>query len=211
MRSAYTLAAPNGIGPAIGTRPATETGRIDSPQPPFCARLIAQGRDCGGVFMGEHDRREEAPAPGNWRVTAQPYSKAAVPAGSAGPAGSAAGPVSPAVAPPAAAPGRTGGRPLLATAICAGMLLLWLAGRTTIPTGSRDLAYFSGVAIAGGLFGAILWGIAFAVTIRKASKGWKAGSLILLAMIGAFVALTKLGAFGGAAPSPPIPVVREGK
>jgi hypothetical protein len=153
------------------------------------------------AMMDERDRREGALAPGYWRVTAQPYPAAAAPARPE------AAPVPAGFAPPAVAPRRGGGRPLLATAICAGLLLLWLAGRSSVPTQSRDLAYFSGVAIAGALFGAILWGIAFAITIRKASKGWKAGSLILLALIGASVALTKLGAFGGGVPSPPLPVV----
>jgi hypothetical protein len=77
------------------------------------------------------------------------------------------------------------------------------------------VAYAVGVALAGAFFGAIPWAIAFAITIRKASRGWKLGSLAALAMLGAFVALTKIGSPVAATPPAPVqvlvPVVREGK
>jgi hypothetical protein len=153
--------------------------------------------------MGERDWREEAPAPGNWRVTAQPLSMAATPARSEA-----------ATAAPAVAPSRTGGRPLLATLICAGVLALSLAGQGTTPMesggGSADSV---GYILGGAVFGAILWGIAFAITIRKASTGWKAGSLVALAVLGGLVALSHLATAGAAPPAAPVqvPVVREGK
>ena len=155
--------------------------------------------------MSEQDRREEAPAPGHWRVTAQPISKAAASAVSATPAGSGAGPVS------SAAPGRTGGRPLLATLIGVGILALSLAGQDGTPTGSGDSAVSVGFVLGGALFGAILWAVAYAITIRKASNGWKIGSLIVLAVLGGLVALNKVATAGGAAPAAPAPVVRQGK
>jgi len=156
--------------------------------------------------MSEQDRREEAPAPGHWRVTAQPISKAAAPAVSATPAGSGAGPVS-----SAAAPGRTGGRPLLATLIGVGILALSLAGQDGARMDSGDSAVSVGFVLGGAVFGAILWGIAYAITIRKASTGWKFGSLIVLAVLGGLVALNKVATAGGAAPAAPAPVVRQGK
>ena len=115
--------------------------------------------------MSEQDRREEAPAPGHWRVTAQPIAKAAAPAVSATPAGSGAGPVS------SAAPGRTGGRPLLATLIGVGILALSLAGQDGTRMDSGDSAASVGFVLGGAIFGAILWAVAYAITIRKASNG----------------------------------------
>jgi hypothetical protein len=161
--------------------------------------------------MGEQDRREEALAPGHWRVTATPYSVAAAPAVAA-PAGAEAGPVSALAAPSR----RTGGRPLIATAICAGVLLLWLASNSSIhPRSGVGPAYFVGVALGGAFFGAILWGISFAITIRKASRGWKLGSLAALVVLGGLVAFAKVGSPSAAAPVAPVqvqvPVVREGK
>ena len=147
--------------------------------------------------MSERDRGEETPAPGNWRVTAQPYSAAAVP-----PESQAAPASSP------AAPAKTGGRPLLATLICVGVLALSLAGQSSTPMEPGGPASSAGFVIGGAVFGAILWGIAFAITIRKASTGWKAGSLILLAVLGGLVALTRVTTAGGDAP---VPVVRTGK
>jgi hypothetical protein len=149
--------------------------------------------------MSERDRGEEAPAQGNWRVTAQPYSAAA-----AAPAGSQAAPAS-----SPDAPAKAGGRPLIATLICVGVLALSLAGQSSTPMvpGSGP-AFSGGFVIGGAVFGAILWSIAFAITIRKASTGWKAGSLILLAVLGGLVALARVTSAGAAAP---VPVVRIGE
>jgi len=164
--------------------------------------------------MSERDRGEDRPAPGNWRVTAQPYS--AVPAQ----AGAAAAPVSPAPPlagsqaaplPAEAAPVRSGGHPLIATAICLGLLLLSLAGQSATPMDLDGPASSAGFVFGGALFGAILWGIAFAITIRKASTRWKLGSLIVLAVLGGLIALNKVAKAGAAAPAAPLPVVRTGK
>jgi hypothetical protein len=147
--------------------------------------------------MSERDREVEAPAPGNWRVTAQPYSAAPVPARSEALAASSP-----------AAPAKTGGRPLLATLICVGVLALSFAGQSTTPMEAGESASSTGFVLGGAVFGAILWGIAFAITIRKASTGWKAGSLIFLALLGGLVALARLASAGAAEP---VPVVRMGK
>src|ERR1700712_3450338 len=114
MPTAYTLAAPNGIG-----RCSKWTGGL--PGVIFLCQVEGAG-SWKGATMGDRDRREDALAPGHWRVTAQPYLAAA-----AAPAGLQAGSSS-----LAAAPRRTGGHPLIATAICAGILLLWLADRNII-------------------------------------------------------------------------------
>jgi len=154
--------------------------------------------------MSQRDWGEEPPAPGHWRVTAQPLSKTAPPAPA--PAGPQAGPVS------SAAPGRTGGRPLLATLICVGVLALALAGQgTTRAEPSDDLAFSVGSVFGGAVFGAILWGIAYAITIRKASAGWKAGSLIVLAVLGGLVALADVVRTGTAPPVTAPPLVRSDK
>jgi hypothetical protein len=164
--------------------------------------------------MSDHQRGEEPPAPGHWRVIAQPYARPA----SAPPSTSPTSPRSPSplseggpVAPPVV-PARGGGHPLVATAICAGILLLWLLGERRIHPESGDaVAYAAGVALAGAIFGAILWAIAFAITVRKASGRWKWGSLAILASVGALVALSRIGS--PAAPPPPllVPVVQPGK
>jgi hypothetical protein len=164
-------------------------------------------------MMSEGDREAETPAPGNWRVTAKPYSAVAAPTGGAPAAVSLTAQAMPGSA-PAAAPARPGGRPLVAALICAGVLLLWFVGGDSIhPQSGGGVAYSVGVATAGAFFGAVLWAIAFAITIRKGSKGWKLGSLIGLAMVGALVALSKVGAPDVAAPVPPVqvPIVPTGK
>lgn len=145
--------------------------------------------------MTEPYRGEEPPAAGHWRVTAQPL--AAAPARSEAVPGSSP-----------AAPAKAGGRPLLATLICVGVLALSLAGQSTTPMEPGGPASSAGFVFGGAVFGAILWGIAFAITIRKASTGWKAGSLILLALLGGLVALARVTNAGAAEP---VPVVRIGK
>ena len=150
--------------------------------------------------MSQRERDADAPAPGNWRVIAQPYS--AVPAPAPGPAGSEA------ISDPGAEPPRRAGRPLLATSICAGLLLLSLAGRDETPMTAEGTGELIGYVFGGAVFGMILWGIAFAITIRKASTRWKAGSLIALAVLGGLVALSRVGIAGA---PPQVPVVRKGK
>lgn len=179
------------------------------------SRAGSMATDTGtGASMGDRDRGAEAPAPGNWRVTARPMPGAVAAAASqARPAPSVDAPAAPGAgpAPSADAPARAGGHPLLATAICVGLLLLSLAGQGAAQIAHEDGPAFSvGFVLGGALFGAILWGIAYAITIRKASPGWKAGSLIVLALLGGFVALAKVA--GGPAPSSIAPpIVREGK
>ncbi|MBC2777712.1 hypothetical protein [Parasphingopyxis marina] len=73
----------------------------------------------------------------------------------------------------------SGGRPGLAAAICA---ILVLTSTCTFDAGDlanqqMPIAYMAGRTIG---FGAVAWGIAYAITIRKASRGWIFGSLAIV-------------------------------
>jgi hypothetical protein len=151
-----------------------------------------------GAAMSEQDRGEEATAPGNWRVTAQPYSARLIPAAVRAASGE------PGV------PAKSGGHPLIGTLACLAVLGMALAGQGSTPVESDGGASDAGYVVGGALFGLILWAIAFAITIRKASTRWKLGSLILVMLLGALVALVDLV---GAPRAPPnqVPVVRAGK
>lgn len=149
--------------------------------------------------MSERDRGEEATAPGNWRVTAQPYSARPAPAAVQAASGERG-----------AVPAKSGGHPLVGTLACLAVLGMALAGQGSTPVESDGGASDAGYIVGGALFGLILWGIAFAITIRKASTRWKLGSLILVMLLGALVAAVDLVG-GPRAPSSQVPVVRAGK
>lgn len=149
--------------------------------------------------MSEQDRRDDLTAPGNWRVTAQPYSGKPAPA-AAGAAADAS----------AVAPAKGGGHPLIGTLVCLAVLGMALAGQGSTPVESDGPASDAGYVVGGALFGLILWAIAFAVTIRKSSTRWKVGSLILVTLLGGLVAAVDL-VRGAQAPPNQVPVVRVGK
>jgi hypothetical protein len=87
-----------------------------------------------------------------------------------------------------------GGHPLIATLVAAGVLLLTLGIPLHLPersgAGYRE-GYLIGQFVLGPL---IVWGIAYAVTIRKASPGWKIGSLVAITLVSAAVTLARMGA-----------------
>jgi hypothetical protein len=90
-----------------------------------------------------------------------------------------------------------GGHPGVATGVCTVLLLASLAsGSADAPM--RNNAEMLGNLMGGAFFGAILWGISYAITIKRASPGWKAGSLIALMVTGLLVSILKLGAHGNA-------------
>ena len=149
--------------------------------------------------MSEQDRRDESTAPGNWRVTAQPYSAGPSPAAAQAASGE-----------PVIAPAKSGGHPLIGTLACVVVLGMALAGQGSTPVESDGGASDAGYVVGGALFGLILWAIAFAITIRKASTRWKLGSLILVTLLGALVSFIDLAA-GPRVPSNQVPVVRAGK
>jgi hypothetical protein len=77
-----------------------------------------------------------------------------------------------------------GGHPLVATIVGVVFLLLMAAssresGASGLQGQAEKLIYLATSAVVGA---AIVWGIAYAITIRKASTGWKIGSLIAIAI-----------------------------
>ncbi|MES2443621.1 MAG: hypothetical protein V4574_12390 [Pseudomonadota bacterium] len=87
-----------------------------------------------------------------------------------------------------------GGHPLIATLVAVAILLLTLGVPLTLPPGSGG-AYRAGMLTGYFAFGPlILWGLAWAITIRKASPGWKIGSLIVIVLVNALVVIMRLGA-----------------
>lgn len=85
------------------------------------------------------------------------------------------------------------GHPLLATIICVVLMFFSLAGGADRHEMHRNGAELVGYIIGGGVFAAMLWGIAYAITIKRASPGWKAGSLITLILVGLLVGLLRVG------------------
>lgn len=88
-----------------------------------------------------------------------------------------------------------GGHPAVATAICAFVLLAAVAGGS-VTAPPRNGAELFGEFLGGAAFGPILWGIAYAITIKRASPGWKVGSLIVLLLLSIVCSLAKIGARG---------------
>ena len=74
--------------------------------------------------------------------------------------------------------------PLIATAIVAALLLFlafWMP--RGLDTGHNDSSVIGGL-VSGLLIGVILWGIAFAIIIRRAGGGWQVGSLLFTLAVG---------------------------
>lgn len=90
---------------------------------------------------------------------------------------------------------RPAGHPLIATVICAVLLILCTAGAGGGERGAgMDGAYLVGHLFGDGIFAGILWGIAYAVTIKRASGTWQIGTLVALIVIGMLFGLLQLGA-----------------
>ena len=91
-----------------------------------------------------------------------------------------------------------GGHPLLATLIGCVCLLL-TAGLpvrdAALVTGdpSEAAAYKAGQIVGAMIVGIIVWAIAYAVTLRRASPRWKFGSLAILVVLSLLVGLYRLG------------------
>jgi hypothetical protein len=88
-----------------------------------------------------------------------------------------------------------GGHPAVATAICAFVLIAGIAGGS-VTAAPRNGAVLLGEFLGSVSFGPILWGIAYAITIKRASPGWKIGSLIVLLLLSIVCSLAKIGAQG---------------
>ena len=85
-------------------------------------------------------------------------------------------------------PRRKTGHPVIATVVAAFVALLGsLPGRGT-SLATEGLADRLGYIAGGAVFGVILWAIAYAITIRRASRRWKIGSFILLVLLGTLTA-----------------------
>jgi hypothetical protein len=91
-----------------------------------------------------------------------------------------------------------GGHPLLATLIgcfclllTAGMPVRDAALATSDP--SEAAAYQVGQIFGAMIVGIILWGIAYAMTVRRASRRWKIASLAILVVLSLLVGLYRLG------------------
>ncbi len=77
-----------------------------------------------------------------------------------------------------------GGHPLLATIVCAVLLLLSRCGGGSSEAGLSSDAMMTGIVVGGGLIGLVFWTIAYAITIRRASPRWKIASLLVLVCVG---------------------------
>jgi hypothetical protein len=86
------------------------------------------------------------------------------------------------------------GRPLIATLVACLIALVRIAAPADWRTAEQSFDYKMGFLFAGAIVGVIMWGIAWAITIRKAHPGWWAGSLIAIALVNVFVSLVQLGA-----------------
>lgn len=81
------------------------------------------------------------------------------------------------------------GHPLVATIICA-ILMFASVGAPQIAEAGQGAAYAVGRALGGTL---ILWTIAYFITIKRASIGWKVGSFMILLLIGTLTTLYSMG------------------
>jgi hypothetical protein len=74
--------------------------------------------------------------------------------------------------------------PLIATIVAAALLLLlafWMP--RNLDTGHNDSSVIGGL-VSGLIIAVILWGIAFAITIRRAAGGWQVGTLLFTLAVG---------------------------
>ena len=76
------------------------------------------------------------------------------------------------------------GRPLLATLIGALVMLLPLAGPQEAAAPKYNLADMIGTLLGYAIFALVIWGVLYAITVRRASRRWKLASLIVLMTIG---------------------------
>lgn len=85
------------------------------------------------------------------------------------------------------------GHPLLATIVCMLLLLLTRCGASGegCPSSGTSLI---GAIVGGALIGLVLWGIAYAITIRRASPRWKAASLVVLLCVGLWTSAADIAA-----------------
>jgi hypothetical protein len=95
-----------------------------------------------------------------------------------------------------------GGHPGIATSICALLLVASCAGShggaMVSAGGDEGRAELIGMIMGGAIVGMILWAIAYAITIKRASPGWKVGSAIFLVILGLVVSLVRVGIAGSA-------------
>ena len=82
--------------------------------------------------------------------------------------------------------------PLPATIIICLLLLLALIGGQGRDAGVTSEAQGIGFVFGWALSGLILWGIAWLITIRHASRGWKWGSFCIVAVVGVLTGLVRL-------------------
>jgi hypothetical protein len=74
--------------------------------------------------------------------------------------------------------------PLIATGVAAALLLLLaFAMPRSLDIAHNDSSVI-GAVVAGLIIGIILWGIAFAITIRRAGGGWQVGTLLFVIAVG---------------------------
>jgi len=90
------------------------------------------------------------------------------------------------------------GHPLLATLIGCFLLVLTVGAPVrdaALATSDRSeaAAYQAGQLIGSVLIGIIVWAIAYALTVRRASPRWKIGSLVILVVLSLLVGLIRLG------------------
>jgi hypothetical protein len=88
---------------------------------------------------------------------------------------------------------RKAGRPALTTAIAAVLMVVATIGNHSVAAG-HDQAQRLGYLLGGVIFGVIVWLVCYAITLRKASRGWQLLSLALLVAIGVVTAAAGLGA-----------------
>jgi hypothetical protein len=92
------------------------------------------------------------------------------------------------------------GHPGIATLVGAVALLLLAAvplGAPAHPPSGREeaLAYLAGeIAGAALISGGVVWGIAYAISLRHASRKWKVASLVILAVVASLVSVVRAGA-----------------
>ena len=81
--------------------------------------------------------------------------------------------------------------------IALGIILLFfglaLIGGQNSDPGVANSAERTGFVIGWAFGGVILWGIAWLITIRHASRGWKWGSLLAIIAVGLLTGLVRLG------------------
>lgn len=92
-------------------------------------------------------------------------------------------------------PEQSRGHPLIATLICLFVLIMGVGGSLGMAhEPARNLAELLGEIAGHEIFAAMLWGIAYAITIKRSSSVWQIGSLIGLVLFGLLTGLVAIGA-----------------